>query len=254
MTIRLFAMTSGYVTTSLGNLMEGAEGEAELPIPCYLIEHPKGRVLFDTGMHPDCQSDPARRYGPRLPSMFQFNYKPGDEVSAKLEAIDRDPAKVDLVINSHLHFDHVGGNALLPNATVLVQRREWQAGFDPDVAGQRGFYRQDFDLGHKVVQLDGEHDVFGDGRVVCLPTEGHTPGHQSLKVCLEGRDVVLAADACYFCRTLKERRLPPRVHDREAMHRSLDRLAALEAGGATIFFGHDADFWKTVPQAPTEVT
>ena len=48
------------------------------------------------------------------------------------------------------------------------------------------------------------------------------------------RDVVLAADACYFCRTLKERRLPPRVHEREAMHRSLDRLAALEAGAPAL--------------------
>jgi N-acyl homoserine lactone hydrolase len=254
MTVRLFAMTCGRLTGSLGNLMEGAEGQAELPIPCYLIEHPKGRAVFDTGMHPDCQCDPAGRYGPRLPSLFGFNFKPGDEITAKLEAIGRDPGKIDLVINSHLHFDHVGGKALLPNATVLVQKREWQAGFDSDLAAQRGFYRQDFDLGHKVVQIDGEHDVFGDGRVVCLPTEGHTPGHQSLKIRLDSREVVLAADACYFCRTLTERRLPPRVHDREAMHRSLDRLAALQAGGATIFFGHDPEFWDTVPQAPADIT
>jgi N-acyl homoserine lactone hydrolase len=253
MTIRLFAMTSGRVTGALANLMEGAEGEAELPIPCYLIEHPKGRVLFDTGMHPDCQSDPGRRYGPRLPSIFRFNYKPGDEVTAKLEAIDRDPAKIDLVINSHLHFDHVGGNALLPNATVMVQKREWQAGFDPELAAQRGFYRQDFDLGHKVVQIDGEHDVFGDGRLVCLPTHGHTPGHQSLKVRLDSREIVLAADACYFCRTLTERRLPPRAHDHDQMRASLDRLATLQARGATIFFGHDPEFWETVPQAPAEI-
>jgi glyoxylase-like metal-dependent hydrolase (beta-lactamase superfamily II) len=133
MTVRLFAMTSGHVTGALANLMDDAEGEAELPIPCYLIEHPKGRVLFDTGMHPDCQSDPGRRYGPRLPSLFRFNYKPGDEVSAKLEAIGRDPARIDLVINSHLHFDHVGGNALVPNATVMIQKREWEAGFDSDI-------------------------------------------------------------------------------------------------------------------------
>ena len=119
---------------------------------------------------------------------------------------------------------------------------------------QRGFYRQDFDLGHKVVPIDGEHDVFGDGRVVCLPTHGHTPGHQSLKVCLEGREVVLAADACYFCRTLTERRLPPRAHNHDQMRASLDRLAALQDGGATIFFGHDPEFWDTVPQAPAEIT
>jgi glyoxylase-like metal-dependent hydrolase (beta-lactamase superfamily II) len=60
-------------------------------------------------------------------------------VSARLEAIDRDPRKIDLVINSHFHFDHVGGNALIPNATLLVQRREWDAGMDPDSAARRGF-------------------------------------------------------------------------------------------------------------------
>lgn len=254
MSTRLFAMTCGRLTGPMSGLMEGATGEAELPIPCYLIEHPKGRVLFDSGMHPDCLHDPAGRYGARISQVFKFDYKPGDEVSAKLESIGRDPRKVDLVINSHLHFDHVGGNALLPEATVMIQRAEWQAGFDPDIAAMRGFHRKDFDLGHKVVQLDGEHDVFGDGCVVCLPTHGHTPGHQSLKVRLEGREIVLAADACYFCQTLTDRKLPPRVHDREAMHASLDRLAAMQASGATIFFGHDAEFWKTVPQAPAEIT
>ena len=251
---RLFAMTCGRLTGPMASLIEGGEGEAELPIPCYLIEHPKGRVLFDTGMHPDCQHDPARRYGPRIAEVFRFDYKPGDEVTAKLESIGRNPKKIDLVINSHLHFDHVGGNALLPDATVIIQKREWQAGFDPDIAAQRGFTRGDFDLGHKVIQIDGEHDVFGDGCVVCLPTHGHTPGHQSLKVRLDGREVVLAADACYFCRTLQERRLPPRAHDHDQMRASLDRLAALQAGGATIFFGHDAAFWKTVPQVPAEIT
>lgn len=133
---------------------------------------------------------------------------------------------------------------------MVVQRREWAAGMDPDIAAQRGFNRADFDLGHKVIQIDGEHDLFGDGSVVCLPTYGHTPGHQSLKVRLASGDVVLAADACYFCRTLRERRLPQRVFDREAMLASLEELARCEAAGARIFFGHDGEFWKTVPQAP----
>jgi putative hydrolase of the HAD superfamily len=153
-------------------------------------------------------------------------------VSARLAAFDRDPGKIDLVINSHFHFDHCGGNALVPNATMLVQRREWDAGMDPDSAAQRGFNPRDFDLGHKLRLVDGEHDVFGDGSVTCLPTHGHTPGHQSLRLRLDGGDVVLAADACYFCQTLRERRLPRYVYDRAAMLASLDRLEALEKAGA----------------------
>ncbi len=250
MTVNVFAFTCGTLTGPFGHLMEGGEGDIQLPIPAFLIEHPKGRALFDTGLHPDCQHDPLARLGERLATLFRFAFKPGEEVSARLAAIDRDPAKIDLIINSHFHFDHVGGNALIPNATMVVQRREWEAGMDPDLAARRGFNRQDFNLGHRLRLVDGEHDVFGDGSVVCLPTHGHTPGHQSLRLKLESGDVVLAADACYFCRTLRERRLPRNVHDREAMLASLDRLDALERGGARLVFGHDPDLWRSVPQAP----
>ena len=197
---------------------------------------------------------PARsggRLGERLAGLFRIGFRPGEEVSGRLEAIGRDPAKIDLLINSHFHFDHCGGNALIPNATLLVQRREWDAGMDPDSAAQRGFNPRDFDLGHKLRLIDGEHDVFGDGSVVCLPTHGHTPGHQSLRLRLPGGEIVLAADACYFCQTLRERRLPRFAYDKEAMLASLDRLATLETAGARIVFGHDPQFWQTVPQAPT---
>jgi N-acyl homoserine lactone hydrolase len=253
MEIRLYAMTCGHLTGDLGRLMEGGEGRIRIPIPAYLIQHPKGLALFDSGMHPDCQGDPAARVGARTGGLFDFDYRPGEEISARLMAIGRDPARIDILINSHFHFDHVGGNALIPNATMLVQRREWEAGLDPDIAAPHGFNRRDFDLGHKLLLVDGEHDVFGDGSVICLPTHGHTPGHQSLRVRLDRGQVVLAADACYFCRTLRERLLPRRVHDREAMLASLDRLAALEADGARIFYGHDPEFWQTVPQAPMPI-
>jgi N-acyl homoserine lactone hydrolase len=253
MAIKLYAMTCGHLTGELGRLMEGGEGRIRIPVPAYLIEHPKGLALFDSGMHPDCQRDPAARVGARISGLFEFDYRPGEEVSARLMAMGRDPARLDILINSHFHFDHVGGNALVANATMLVQRREWEAALDPDIAAPHGFNRRDFDLGHKLLLLDGEHDVFGDGSVICLPTYGHTPGHQSLRMRLDRGEVVLAADACYFCRTLRERRLPRRVNDRAAMLASLDRLAALEAGGARIFFGHDPDFWKTLPQAPAPI-
>jgi len=253
MTVRLYAFTCGRVTGEFGRLMEGGEGEVTLPIPAFLIEHPRGRALFDTGLHPDCQHDPAGRLGARLAGLFRIHFAPGEEVSARLAAIDRDPARIDVVINSHFHFDHVGGNALIPNATLLVQRREWEAALDPDMAARHGYSRRDFDLGHPSRLVDGEHDVFGDGAVVCLPTHGHTAGHQSLQIQLDTGRVVLAADACYFCRTLRERRLPRHVHDRHAMLASLDRLAALERGGARVFFGHDPAFWHSVPQAPDPI-
>jgi N-acyl homoserine lactone hydrolase len=254
MTVNLYAMTCGHVTGQLGYLMEGGEGEARLPIPAFLIEHPKGTALFDTGMHPDCQRDPVARVGRRIKDLFRFDYAPGEEISARLEAIGRDPQSIDIIVNSHLHFDHVGGNALIPNATVVAQRREWVAGMDPEMAALRGFNRRDFDLGHKLKLVEGEHDLFGDGSVLCLPTYGHTPGHQSLRVRLPSGDILLAADACYFCRTLQERRLPKNVYDRAQMLASLEKLAEFQRDGARIVFGHDDVAWKDVPQAPVAVT
>ena len=127
---------------------------------------------------------------------------------------------------------------------------EWQAAQDPETAAKVGFYKADFDHGHALKQVEGEHDLFGDGSVVCIPTWGHTPGHQSLKVRTEKGEIVLTGDACYFCRTLKERRLPARAFDKAQMLKSLDRLEALEKGGAKLIFGHDLEFWKSVPQGP----
>jgi glyoxylase-like metal-dependent hydrolase (beta-lactamase superfamily II) len=189
-------MTCGHLTGDFGRLMEGGEGWIRLPVPAYLIEHPKGFALFDSGMHPDCQNDPAVRVGARIAGLFEFDYRPGEEISARLMAISCDPAKIDLLINSHFHFDHVGGNGLVPNATMLVQRSEWEAAMERDIAVPHGFNRRDFDLGHKRLLIEGEHDVFGDGTVVCLPPHGHTPGHQSLRVRLDSGEIVLAADAC----------------------------------------------------------
>ena len=254
MVAKLYAMTCGRLTGRLKDMIEGEDGPVTVPVPSFLIEHAKGRALFDTGMHPQCRTDAAGRLGQRTAALFGFeHFGAADDVKSRLESIARDPGRIDYVVNSHLHFDHAGGNGLIPNATVVVQRREWQAAQDPELAAKVGLNPADIAHGHPVQQIDGEHDLFGDGSVVCIPTYGHTPGHQSLKVRTAGGEVVLTGDACYFCRTLRERRLPRFVHDRQAMLGSLDRLAALEHSGARLIFGHDPQCWEGVPQAPLAV-
>lgn len=101
--------------------------------------------------------------------------------------------------------------------------------------------------------IDGEHDVFGDGSVVCIPTFGHTPGHQSLRVRLASGDVILAADACYFRRSLEALHLPKTGHDHVAMHDSLALLKAMAKRGTRIFYGHDPEFWQALPHAPEAI-
>jgi N-acyl homoserine lactone hydrolase len=251
MTAKIYALTCGYLDGPFDQMMEGAQGRVLLPVPSFLIEHPRGRALYDTGMHPALRTNAKGRVSERINTLFDFSkFGPQDDIKSKLEGIDKDPNRIDFIITSHLHFDHAGGNEFVPNATVIVQRREWEVGMSDEGESKFGFYKADFDKGHKVIQVEGEHDVFGDGSVVCIPTYGHTPGHQSLRVRTDKGEIVLTGDACYFCQTLQERRLPVRVFDREQMLASLDRLENLQKGGARLIFGHDPDFWKTVPQAP----
>ncbi len=252
MTVRLFAMTCGWLTMPMRVVLDGEEGELRMPVPCYLINHPKGQVLFDSGLHTDMQ-DPAEGRAAMLAKRFKSEFKAGEDLGARLERCDVDVNRVRYLVNSHLHFDHAGGNHQVKNAQLVIQGLEWQAGHDPDLMQANGYMAEDYDHGHDLKLVDGEHDLFGDGSVICVPTYGHTPGHQSLKVRLGSGDVLLAGDACYLRQTLENLHLPRVVHDRDAMLESLGRIKALQQAGARIFYGHDAEFWDSVPQAPAEI-
>ena len=253
MGLKVFAFTCGWLTVPTALLLEGESGSLTVPVPVYLIEHPKGCAVFDSGLHIDTQTDADRRLG-RLAPFHTVHFSAGEEIASRLRAIDVAPDGIDFIINSHLHFDHCGGNEQLPNATLLVQRLEWEAAHDADLIERVYYDPNDYDHGHRVRTIDGEHDVFGDGSVVCLPTPGHTPGHQSLRVRIGKEDVVLTADACYLRRTLDHLHLPTAAYDREQMLASLGRLRALRNKGAAVITGHDPEMWKTIPQAPALFT
>lgn len=223
----------------------GADSPRDLPVPAWLIRHGQDLALFDCGMHTDlAEAGPAREI---VELFFGLGVTADDMVAERLRGVDVDPTDIGIVILSHLHFDHVGGLAQLPNAHVLVQQDEWAAGFDADLAAANTFNPTDFDLGHDITQIDGEYDVFGDGRVTCLPTPGHTPGHQSLRVRLADREVVLCADCAYFSETLDGGPLPPIGHDHAQQATSIERLRGLRAAGATLLPGHDANVMASLP-------
>ena len=143
------------------------------PWPGYLhvIEHPHGRILVDTGMI-DSTPELDEEWGPTI-------YP------------ERIPREAALVINTHLHFDHCGGNRLFPGVPIYVQRRELEA------ARELGYTIPgwvEFE-GATYVELDGEAEIAAGVRV--LPTPGHTPGHQSVLVDTEDGLVVVAGDVTY---------------------------------------------------------
>ena len=252
MTVKIYAMTCGWLTSDLSMMLAGTVGKISFPVPAYLIDHPRGRVLFDSGLHVQCQHDAPGRIG-SLSDLFSVHFRPGEDIRSRLKQLDVDANKIDFLVNSHLHFDHTGGNELLPNAKIIIQKREWEAGQIPELIQANGYLPADYDQGHLIQKVDGVHDLFGDGRIMTIPTFGHTPGHQSLKVRLDSGDVILTADACYLKETLTNLHLPHLVHDRAEMLNSLLMLRKLQKSGARIFYGHDPEFWSQVPQAPKQI-
>ena len=93
--IELLIFRTGGVEIGRSSFVPGAsEAKSFAPVWSALLRTPEGNILFDTGLHPDCQSDPAGRFGERLAGLFRIGFQPGEEVSARLEAIDRDPARL----------------------------------------------------------------------------------------------------------------------------------------------------------------
>ena len=233
--VRVHPLRCGSLTAPGDAFVRGLDGDVELQVWAFLIEHPAGTVLFDTGMHPSIRQDPHGRLR-GLADLFAIAYGPDEDVASRLAAAGVDATEVGTVVASHLHFDHAGGNALVPEARVVVQRAELDHARGEDGGG---YVPADWDTGQDLQVVDGEHDLFGDGRLVCVPTHGHTPGHQSLLVRLDDGDLLLTADACYLRRSLEERALPAFGWDLERQRQVLDRFARLEAAGTTLVFGHD---------------
>ena len=219
-----------------------------IEVPAFLIRHAKGTVLFDTGVDCLAQQDPVARLGERLAAIFRLRAAAHENVVAQLACLGLRPADVTHVINSHFHFDHCGCTSLFPRATFIVQRAEMEMARSPSSRYNRADWDHPFDYR----LIDGEHDLFGDGELVLLPTPGHTAGHQSLRV-RAAPDVlfVLAADACYSRAHLEREVIPQAVWDVPAMIESYRDLRALqERQGCQLIFGHDPTQWATLRHAP----
>ena len=235
----LFAFTCGWMTLDHNFLVKGETGKIRIPATCFLIDHPEGLVLFDTGLGPRF----IRPAGTEATKFIDFT--DDSSIDKRLIAIGVDPASIDWVINSHLHLDHAGGNGFLPNATIVVQDDEWAHAAVSDDASYRV---SEYDTGQPVLKVRGEHDLFGDGTIVVFRTPGHTPGHQSARVRTAAGEAILAADCCNMRQSLDELRLPAECYNAELYLDTLKRLQDLRSRGTRIFYSHDPGEWAKVPQ------
>ena len=244
---KLTRLDCGLLHADLAMFEAGSEGDVTLPVNAWLVQHARGTVLFDAGLPATFVEGSATK--DRVLKFMGITVLEEDTVAAQLSAVSQDPAKVDFVVISHLHFDHMGGLSQIPNATLIIQREEWEAGMAVSQETKTLHERSDFDLGHKLRLIDGEYDLFGDDTVVCIPTPGHTVGHQSLRVTLAtGHKVLLASDCCYFSRTIDSQVLPTFGYDLEEQSRTLQRVRKLRDEGAMVIPGHDINFVNNMPK------
>jgi glyoxylase-like metal-dependent hydrolase (beta-lactamase superfamily II) len=221
---------------------EDMERQVRFPVPVYLIEVGEERILVDTGLNPDAAADAAGHYeGADSIGFFQLEQEMPLAGQVDLDSLTG-------VILTHLHFDHAGGLALLPDdLPIYMQRREWEATRDPEAVARNFFLPRDYEgVEDQVVFVDGDRDLFGDGSIELLFTPGHTPGHQSVRV---GERLVIGADVTHFAAGLDDHRLPIFGDDLDVQLASAERLRALRDAGAEVRPGHDPDVLVPGPVA-----
>jgi glyoxylase-like metal-dependent hydrolase (beta-lactamase superfamily II) len=217
----------------------------ELSVCCALIRHAQGNVLLDTGCHPTVAVEPEARWG-GLARLMTPIMQPGDNVVNALAGIGLACDDIDVVVCSHLHPDHCGCNTFFKRATFIIHRKEVEAARAQGAEAQ-GYLAAEWEQGAPTDMIDGERDVFGDGRIVLVPLPGHTPGTTGALIKLDRSGAFfLASDTVSLRSTLDTGVVPKNTWNADALVKSLIEVKHIEAGGAKILCSHDAAQWAAL--------
>ena len=225
----------------------------EAPISAYCIDHPDGRVLFDTGCHPQSMGPHGR-----WPQDYQRDYAHlgGEEccLPHRLEQLGLGPDDFRYVVLSHMHSDHAGCVEFFRKSQLIVHAAEFAAAIDAHRAHDDGAYAWqdtnawiDSRLTWRPVRRD-EADVTVHDEVRILNFgSGHAFGMLGLSVHLAGTGhIILASDAVYCAENLQGIAEPGWLQDEAGYRRTLNRIRRLADAGAQIWYGHDPRQFATL--------
>ncbi len=256
--IRLYMFQSGTQRCRFHDIRmnQGNGASYEIPVPWFLLTHPKGNVVIDGGLAVEGLADPRAYWGDAVDS-YQPVMIEEQGCVAQLAKLGISREDVRFVILSHLHSDHSGAIGRFPHATHIVQRREYEYAFTPDWFAAGAYVRRDFDRpGLKWHFLEGDatdgYDLYGDGALRMVFTPGHSVGHQSFLVRLpKSGAILLAADAAYTLDHWNEKALPGFMASAVDTVRSVGKLRMLAGQtDAVVVTGHDPEAWPGFKQAP----
>lgn len=256
--IRLYMLQSGVQHCKVHDIKmnQGGGADCAVPVPWFVLTHPRGHVVIDGGLAVEGLADPRGYWGASV-DLFRTQMTEQEGCVAQLASLGIAPRDIRYVVLSHLHSDHTGAIGRFPQATHIVQRREYEYAFAPDWFAAPAYCRRDFDRPDLRWQfLEGAatdgYDLHGDGTLRMVFTPGHSVGHQSFLVTLpDAGAVLLTADAAYTMDHWNERALPGFMTSAVEAVRSVRKLRALaEQTDAVVIPGHDAEAWARVRRAP----
>jgi len=248
---KLIALTGATISMMESQLMMGGREEMiDIPIPSFLIEHPKGLVLFDTGCAPEVAVDPEGYWGVATKFLKNIRYSKDQVVDQQVQLHGYKPSDVKYVVVSHLHLDHSGGMRLFPNAKFLIMKGELPYAYWPERKARAGFILNDLipTRGFDWMELGGDTDIFGDSSLLMLKTAGHTPGECSLQVRLKSGAVILTGDTIHIRPQLETLAAMDSDYDIAEASASIHRLREIrDRGEATLWISHAPEDWAEFP-------
>ncbi|WP_378186100.1 N-acyl homoserine lactonase family protein [Aquimarina sp. W85] len=249
--VRLYTFNGGTIQVNAKNLF--AQGDTykgdtiTLADAFYVIKHPKGNLIWDTGLSEDLVgNNPKEINGGALVLSRK------DSLLAQLDLIGMTPKDFDFIAFSHIHFDHTGAANYFKNATWLIQDVEYSFAQSEEIKAQ-GFYNSnDFKELTHVKQLQGDYDVFGDGSVVIKSYPGHTPGHQALFLNLANNGpTVLSGDLYHFVKNRENKIVPQFNYDIPETEKSIKAFEEfVKNNNAKVFIQHDPVHFDKMPISP----